>query len=98
MGRKGRSMEEHKKEIMGYREQGKTIKEIGELTGFSVGALSEFLRKCGFESRYGERRTGTVTKLKKENLTYAVPRKPGNAVIREGGKVYRDVTEIYAGW
>lgn len=98
MRKKKGSMEEHKKEIMGYRQQGKTIKEIGELTGFSVGALSGFLKECGFPSGYRARCSGTATKQKEEKLTYAVPRKAGNAVIRDGTKVYRDVTEMYAGW
>lgn len=98
MKKKSGRMEKRREELIGYRKQGKTLKEIGELTGFSVGALSDFFRHNGFKPGYRPRYGGTATVPKTGNLTYAVPRKAKNETIRDGTKVYRDVTEMYAGW
>lgn len=96
--KKRRFVRDYEVEILEYYRQGKTVEAIMEKTGFKKSTINKFLRENGYGAGDTCSGPGRGKKLSGENLARAVPRKIEAEVIRAGGKVYKDVTEQYAGW
>lgn len=88
-------------EIREMYEAGRTISEIAEKIGMSYNGIRDWLVKKGLSTARERNHYAQSEKKEQEimeNLTYAEPRKPKCELVYAGGRVYRDVTAVYAGW
>jgi DNA-binding CsgD family transcriptional regulator len=94
--------EEEIQQMIELRQQGKTIKEISEIVGFSYGTVQKNLVKAGYK-KYGVDRsveTPTVYSDPEEFVNGTVTmqtRKPQVHEVVIKGKKYQDITELVAG-
>lgn len=89
-----RRMEDDVEKIIELRENGCTLREISEKTGYTLTGLSMFLRKIGFGKNNNVAMEVRETELIDKNTVYASSRpKIFRCVIN--GKRYIDVTEAF---
>ena len=86
---------QYSEEIKAMYKQGCKTKEIAEKIGMSYAAVNNFLLENGYKKC--KARVRSEENLNLSDVTFAVPRKPSNEKIKDGNKIYIDITLQYAG-
>lgn len=95
-GEKRRFVEQYAKEIMEMHKNGHRTKDIAEKVGLSYTTVNNFLTKKGLRDSKSRIRSQEEPQVIAPIL--AKPKKICNEKIRDGKKIYTDITMQYAGW